>query len=528
MREQRFRMASASGELLKGRYRIGPVLGEGAMGTVVRAYDETLCRAVAIKLLKPTLGDDAEFVARFYAEARALAGLVDRRIVAIHDVLADGATHAIVMEYVNGPSLAAVLAREGRLPEERAVRYARQIALALAVAHGRGVLHRDVKPANVLLTAQDEVKVADFGLAKALVADVERSLTMTGTVIGSASYFSPEQAQGLPLTAASDLYSLGVVLHQLVTGTLPFEGASPVSIAVAHVTTPPPTQAALARVMSRKLAAIVHRLLQKDPAARFTSAAELAAALTEPEQSARFWEARTPVEPAPEPIPVVPPRPRRTARSGDASRMVRAFGIVAALVLIAFGGMWALRSRTIALADVRHAPLTRARAVLDALGVRPAVESRPDMTVPAGNVIAERPAPGARVHQGDAVQLVVSSGPPIVTVPDVRGKATTSAERVMLGVHLHPNVASRPDDAPARTVIAQQPDPGTQLRGGANVVLIVSSGPPQDDNADAGTAPGAGPGNDNSNATPPPGWLRRQWWHLFRHHRHPDGPPPPP
>jgi hypothetical protein len=542
-------MALASGELLKGRYRIGPVLGEGAMGTVVRAYDEVLCRAVAIKLLKPTLGSDTEFVARFYAEARALAGLIDRRIVAIHDVLADGATHAIVMEYVDGPSLATVLAQDGRVPEPVAVMYARQIAEALAAAHARGVLHRDIKPANVLLTPRDEVKVADFGLAKALAADVDRSLTMTGTVVGSASYFSPEQAQGLPLTAASDLYSLGVVLHQLVTGKLPFEGASPISIAVAHVSTPPPTEAALAREMSRPLATIIHRLLQKDPAARFGSAAELASALgalDDATSSGGPWESPTPAETPRRPPPDRQPRPEADVPAAPlpsrrTGRTMRALLAVVALLLLAFGGVAALRARTVALTDVRHAPVARARAVLTALGVAPSVVTRADMTVPSGDVIAERPAPGTRVHHGDVVQLVVSSGPPIVAVPDVRGMGTSAAEHALLGIHLHPNVASRADAAPAHTVIGEDPSPGTRLRAGGNVAILVSTGPDvidvndgdDRDNGDAVQPIAPTPGNvapdpnltGPDDAPPPPGWLQRQWRHLFHHHHH--GPPPP-
>lgn len=494
-------MASASGELLKDRYRIGSILGEGAMGAVARAYDEILRREVAVKILKPTLARDAQFVERFYAEARALAGLVDRRIVAIHDILIDGATHAIVMEYVDGPSLAGALAHEGRLPEARAAGYAREVALALAAAHARGVLHRDIKPANVLLSREGAVKVADFGLAKALASGGDQSLTMTGTVVGSASYFSPEQAQGLPLTPASDLYSLGVVLHQLVTGTLPFEAESPIAIAVAHVTTPPPTEAQLSRKMSPGLAAIVHRLLQKDPRARYASATELASALgalTEPApQPKRVRDEPTSFGPA-------PAEPQRPVRAPSRRWFGRKRWFAAALLVAILGAGWAIRSRTVTIADVRHAPAKSAEATLTSDGVTPSIVTRPDMVVPAGTVIAEDPSPGTDVRRGSVVRLTVSSGPPLVSVPDVGEMDAATAERTLLGRKLHANVSSRPADAPPNTVISQNPPAGTTVRAGTTAVIVVSTGP---------TPP---PNTDDS---PPPGWLRKTWWKLF-HHRH--------
>jgi eukaryotic-like serine/threonine-protein kinase len=478
-------MASASGELLKGRYRIGPILGEGAMGAVARAYDETLHREVAVKILKPALARDEQFVERFYAEARALAGLVDRRIVGIHDILTDGATHAIVMEYVDGPSLAGIAAREGRLPEARAVRYAREIALALAVAHARGILHRDIKPANVLLSREDDVKVADFGLAKALATAGDQSLTMTGTVVGSASYFSPEQAQGLPLQPASDLYSLGVVLHQLVTGTLPFAADSPIAIAVAHVTTPPPSEAALSGTMSRALAAIVHRLLQKDPRARYASATELVSAL----------------DALPEPAPS-----RHSVRAPRRSWIGRTPWFAAALLVAIVAGVWGTRWRTVTIADVRHVPVKSARATLAALGVTPSIVIRPDMVVSAGSVIAENPAPGTPVGRGSIVRLVVSSGPPLVRVPDVGTMDAATAEQTLLSRKLHANVSSRPANAPPNTVIGQTPAAGATVRAGTTAVILVSTGP---------TPPPSG------DEAAPPGWLRKTWWKIFhRHHGH--------
>jgi serine/threonine-protein kinase len=371
--------------LLNGRYRVGSVLGEGAVGIVSRAWDEVLRRDVAVKTLKLAYASDERTVARFYAEARAAARLAHPHAVLVHDIVADRAWHAIVMEYVAGVSLERVLANEGRVGEARAVRFGREIAQALAAAHAGGLLHRDVKPSNVLITQSDSVKVADFGLAKALV-DVGTS-TEAGRLIGSASYVSPEQAQGLALTPASDLYSLGVVLHRLVTGRLPFAGASPIAVAVAHVTAPAPAEAALAREMSPALAAIVARLLRKDPAERFASATDVAAALAALETGAPralpAWDAPTVTA---ERVRVRTPRaarptgerPAASARGGRASRLERAVGIARetitalAVFVVVVAGVRVVGDHHVTANGLRHLTLRHAaHTALVELGLRP-------------------------------------------------------------------------------------------------------------------------------------------------------------
>ena len=377
--------------LLNGRYRIGSLLGEGAVGIVSRARDEVLQRDVAVKMLKPAYATDARTVERFYAEARAAARLAHPHAVLVHDIVADRAWHAIVMEYVAGISLERMLAAEGRVGEARAVRYAREIAQALAAAHAGGLLHRDVKPSNILITQDDSVKVADFGLAKAIV-DVGTS-TEAGRLIGSASYVSPEQAQGFALTPASDLYSLGVVLHRLVTGRLPFEGASPIAVAVAHVTAPAPREDQLAREMSPALATIVARLLRKDPAERYASATDLAAALaaieTGPPRTMPAWDAptvtaervRAPREHrAPRAAGTARPAgsPGASARVFTAARMQRAVdiarGTVTALALfvVLVASVRVIDEHHVSANGLRHLTLRHAaHTALVELGLRP-------------------------------------------------------------------------------------------------------------------------------------------------------------
>jgi serine/threonine-protein kinase len=376
------------------RYRVGPLLGEGAVGTVWRAWDEVLQRDVALKLLKPAYAGDERTVARFYREARAAARLAHPNAVLVHDIVAEPERHAIVMEYVAGESLETVLRAEGSVGEARAVRIARQIALALAAAHGCGLLHRDVKPANVLITQSGFVKVADFGLATAIL-HADPSTTEAGRLIGSAPYVSPEQAQALPLTAASDLYSLGVVLHRLVTGRLPFGGANPIAIAVAHVTSPAPRESDLACEMSAPLASIVARLLRKNPAERFGNAFELASALAALETAPRHVAAHdAPTEgahtrvrdpraqarpfatnsggsqPQPDRL-LLRARSRARRRVGTALRIARGTTTAVAAAIVVIAGTRAVSDHHVTLNGLRHLTFRHAaHTALVELGLR--------------------------------------------------------------------------------------------------------------------------------------------------------------
>jgi serine/threonine-protein kinase len=255
--------------LLAGRYRLVRLLGSGANGEVWRARDERLDRDVAVKVLRPELADDEEVRARFRAEARHAGGLRSPGIAAVFDFAErdDGAW--LVMELVDGQSLSQVLRSEGRLPVDRTLDLVEQAAAALQVAHDGGVVHRDVKPGNLLLRPDGRLSVTDFGIAHAAGA---AALTRTGQVVGTASYLSPEQASGQPVTPATDLYALGVVAHECLTGRRPFERDDPVAVLLAHLQTPPPP---LPDDVPRPVADLVERLLAKDPADRPPSARQV-------------------------------------------------------------------------------------------------------------------------------------------------------------------------------------------------------------------------------------------------------------
>lgn len=259
----------AATRVLNDRYEMGSPLGKGGMAHVYRGTDRVLDRTVAIKVLSGKYAGDERFVARFRREAQAAAGLNHANIVGVYDTGDEGQMHYIVMEYVEGETLADVLRREERLEPERAAAVAAEVATALRAAHEKGLVHRDVKPGNVMIDREGRVKVVDFGIARAAADD---TLTQTGLVLGTASYLSPEQAQGLPVDARSDVYSLGCVLYQMLTGRAPFDGDTPVSIAYKHVNETARRPRELDPTIPAHLDEAVMRAMEKDPDDRFPTA----------------------------------------------------------------------------------------------------------------------------------------------------------------------------------------------------------------------------------------------------------------
>jgi hypothetical protein len=261
--------------VLADRYELGPVLGQGGMARVHQGVDRQLDRRVAIKVLAPPFDRDGEFVERFRREARAAAGLSHPNIVAVFDSGSDDGTHFIVTELVEGETLADRLRHGGPMPPADAVAVAVDVARALAAAHALGLIHRDIKPGNVMLLPDGRVKVVDFGIARAAGSD---TLTHTGVVLGSTAYLSPEQAGGQPVDERADLYSLGCVLYEMLTGRVPFSADTPIATMYRHVNEDAPPPSTIAPVQS-ELEDAVLRCLEKDPKRRFASAAELEAAL---------------------------------------------------------------------------------------------------------------------------------------------------------------------------------------------------------------------------------------------------------
>ena len=321
------------GELVANRYELEEVVGTGGMSSVYRALDTLLERHVALKILHPHYGDDAEYVERFRREARSVAQLSHPNIVTVIDRGESDGQQYIVFEYVDGESLKQLVDRSGPLPARRVVELGLQIADALAFAHQHGLVHRDVKPQNVLINADGEAKVTDFGIARSL--DVEHGVTQTGTVLGTSNYLSPEQARGQTVSPATDVYSLGVVLFELLTGEVPFPGENFVAVAMKHINEPPPSLLEKRPDVPVRLVYAIERALAKDPADRFPSmdalAAELRACLVEVGEPDA---AKTFIQPA---AVLKESRPHR-ARSGRRSRwpivLLVLLAIAAAVVAI--------------------------------------------------------------------------------------------------------------------------------------------------------------------------------------------------
>ena len=263
------------GEVIAERYEVLELVGTGGMSSVYKSHDRLLERNVALKVLHPHYGDDDEYVERFRREARAVAQLSHPNIVTVIDRGEADGHQFIVFELIDGENLKELVDRTGPLPARRAVDLAIAIAEALSFAHEHGIVHRDVKPQNVLLNAEGEAKVTDFGIARSL--DVEHGVTQTGTVLGTSNYLSPEQASGKQVTAATDVYSLGVVLYELLTGEVPFPGENFVAVAMKHLNEPVPDILERRPDVPVRLAAAMERALEKDPARRFASMRDFAA-----------------------------------------------------------------------------------------------------------------------------------------------------------------------------------------------------------------------------------------------------------
>jgi eukaryotic-like serine/threonine-protein kinase len=479
--------------VFNNRYRLDRKLGEGGMATVYCGTDILLRRRVAIKVLREQYAADDEFVRRFYQEAESAAKLSHPNIVNTYDVGHQGDTYFIVMELVDGPSLAEIIAADGRLPEPVAIDYAAQIASGLAYAHRQGLLHRDIKPANVLVTKDDIVKLSDFGIARA-VSQQTMALTKPGLVMGSVYYISPEQAQEHEVHETADLYSLGVVLYQMLTGNLPYMGESPVTVALKHIGDPVPRIDVNATGVSPALASIVNRLLQKDPAHRFQSASELATALREARERPAVAGFRIADDAPPQTARSLPPRRsplpdrRYAAASATQEQRPRRSGwlvlvlIVALAAATAAGYLFFARplgslGGGVLVGDYTGMAQADAQEAVVNAGLRTRFTRSASETVPSDHVIRQSPTAGTRVEKNQVVELVVSNGKPLRGLDDVRGYSADDAERTLQQDGFAVTLVRRFDNTVRDNVIDQTPKPGAKVPEGSRVSLIVSDGP---------------------------------------------------
>jgi serine/threonine-protein kinase len=467
------------------RYRVIEKIGSGGMADVYKAVDEVLGRTVAVKVLHPRYASDPTFVARFRQEAQAAANLSNPHIVNIYDWGQEDSTYFIIMEFVRGTDLKSLIDEKGPVDPIKAAEYAAQACSALAVAHSYDVIHRDIKPHNIVLTPDGQIKVMDFGIARA----GNTTMTQTGSVLGTAQYISPEQAQGRPLGPPSDLYSLGVVLYEMTTGRLPFQADTPVAVALKQVNEPPRPPRELNPAIPPSLETVILRAMAKDPAARYDSAEEMRDALrrvvagqtvsTVPHHMDQT--SVLPVIEASQPAARLVPQPQRRRPVWPwvvALLLLLAIGIGAALAsgLIPTGPLFG--PAQVAVPDVTGIPLARAESEITSAGLKVGPVGRQSSgTVTSGTVISQQPSAGLKMDKGGAVRLVVSSGPETVDVPDLNAMTDQTAIQAIQAANLRVGTIARAyNKAPSGTVYGQSPKAGTKVAVRSVVNINVSLG----------------------------------------------------
>jgi eukaryotic-like serine/threonine-protein kinase len=494
-----------TGTLFADRYRLERKLGSGGMADVWLAEDQELGRLVAVKILHERYANDEQFVERFRREATHAAGLTYPNIVSIYDRGVAEGSYYIVMEYVEGRTLKELIVTRGPCPVPVAISYTRQILAALRYAHKNGIIHRDIKPHNVIVDREGRVKVADFGIARAGASE----MTEAGSIVGTAQYLSPEQARGAPVDESSDLYSTGIVLYELLTGTVPFTGETPVEIAMKHLSQAPEPPSTRRSEIPRDLDLVVLRALAKEPSDRYRSAAELDRDLelvargdavgAETETAATMVLAGAGALDATAATQAAAPLAPATGGTYGGDERYRAYDgppvrrrsvwpwllALGALVAVVAGG-WFLYdnvqnqiNNNKPLRVQQYTGIVESRAV-DLIindGFEPNVRRVPNGTQPVGIVFEQSPVEGTGLERGGMVTILVSTGKKTVSVPDVVGSQLTDAVAQLTKAGLVTKSVGVPSDKPSGTVTGQDPSSGTSVVEGTTVRINYSTGP---------------------------------------------------
>jgi len=487
------------GTLLNNRYQLVELIGSGGMAVVYKGVDTLLHRPVAIKILREAYANDPAFLSRFQHESRAAARLDHPNVVTVHDVGQDDNRHYIVMEYVDGEDLKSLIRREGRLNVDRAVDIAEQIASGVGTAHKAGIIHCDIKPQNVLVTNEGVAKVTDFGIARALS---ESGLTDSEVVWGSPLYFSPEQAAGERPTPASDVYSIGVVLYEMLSGEPPFQAEKPAALALMHIRDEPVPLSARNAQVPPQLDWIVRKVLAKETSARYRNAEQLALVLKEyrlrGEQATGLY--------APQSISAVATGAERqstyreplTTEAPDPDWRTWILGVVAVIAVVGLIPLWALVYRAwvrsseapdqqpfatvtpttavITMPNLEGRDWEEARADIEAAGLRFTLEQQSGASEPEGTIVRQEPPAGEPVAVGSEVRLYVAGPAENVEVAGVVNVPVGIARDWLEQAGLQVTEVVVRSTEPISTVISQEPPQGSQVDAGSVVTLTVSGG----------------------------------------------------
>ena len=508
--------------ILGNRYEIIRKIGDGGMAFVYEAKDRLLNRIVAVKVLRPEFVDDEEFLAKFKREAEAVANISHPNIVNVYDVGCDGKVNYIVMEYVDGQNLKEIIKNEGTLDEYTALDITKQIAKALSAAHKKGVIHRDIKPHNILISSEGRnVKVADFGIAKAAT---NSTMTNIGSIIGSVHYFSPEQAKGKPVKNNADLYSLGIVLYEMLLGKVPFKGDSPISIALQHINEDIEFSSEEKTQIPQSIRTLIKKLTEKSPEDRYQSSEEVIEDIEYIEQNIDLDFIKQYDDFATRRIPPVEiannstsstkdkktfkekndkneeskplfsknktknnnnvynRKPKKKKSNGFKGAIV---GVVAVVILAVVGvvtngfGLLNKNSDVIAMPNLINMSLEDANKTINKLDLKLTINERHDADVERNHVISQSPSQGTELKKGDLVTIVISLGPEELSVPNLMGYTLNDAKKILEkdGLKLGTISYDYSEVYKEGTVINQNPVVGVgSIKKGDSVNVVVSKG----------------------------------------------------
>ena len=489
-------MATQEPTVFNDRYELHRQIARGGMADVYLARDLLLDRPVAVKVLFDQFSKDQQFVERFRREAQRAANLNHPNIVSVFDWGEERGTYFIVMEYVEGRSLAEMIRTEGSIHPDKVAEISSEVAAALSFAHRNGIVHRDVKPGNVLVSPNGHVKVADFGIARAL-ANVQSELTQAGTVMGTATYISPEQAQGMEIDPRSDLYSLGVMIYEMLSGRPPFTGETPVAVAYQHVQDSPVSPRAMGVSVAESLEAVTMKLLAKNPVNRYPTAEDLRNDLRRYQQGAHDLKPSSPVgatgRKLQHPVSVSKSPKQERVRRDDGFRRTALFTVFMGILLVVFGYLVVQFLDTIGVEDdgdtsielsmsevpnLIGTPIEQAREILSESKLSVQMDYQTNIDYPENTVFDQDPTAGAKLEQAETVRLWVSKGTGPMTLIKVIGDSVSEAVRDLEAMGLRVDTVEFEDPVqPAGQVIDQNPVAGSEITPGTRVILFVSKGP---------------------------------------------------